>query len=678
MTTLPNPEVDAAQAERSRRAVTWRSLLIGTVGVAAICAATPYNDYVINNSFLTGNFFPPGLVLALLLLIGGNGLVSRLMARHALSRGEMGLITAMLLVGCSVPGQGLMRMLVPLPVAVFHLGATDKPYRDAFAALGLPGWLFPVPDMASGASSDVVVDFYGRTPDGGAIPWGAWVVPLMAWGAFVACLYAALLSLAALLRQQWAVNERLPFPLAQLGVMLIEPPTPGRAFNRLLGGRLFWLSAVSVFVLQGLVALHVYQPRYFPDLSFTFDLSKQLTEEPWRHLDGSVKRATLYFTFVGITYFIQSRVAFSLWAILVVEQLIAMLARNGGSDISGQAWEDQHLGACAVFLAGTLWVGRRHWATVARQVVGLGGQAPGEPSYAGRGRAFVVATLGMVTWLVLVGVSPWFAVVIVGFILAVHVIIARIVAETGLPFMRIVASLPQVTSNAAPSLLSGRDMFFNGVSNYFGPVGSRESLLPHALHGAQVAQGDDESPARRRGVMAAMVWALAVAFVVSAVASLWCYYTYTLPLNRGATQLVNHWGVSQGPQLYVTKPLVSHAEGRYPPQAHDRALHMGAGAAITGVLQVGALRYAGWPLMPVAYLVSHTWYMRLAWWSILLGWAAKVLILRFGGASLFQQLKPVFVGLIVGEAMATGFWLLVAVALVWTGNDYEVVQFLPQ
>ena len=42
----------------------------------------------------------------------------------------------------------------------------------------------------------------------------------------------------------------------------------------------------------------------------------------------------------------------------------------------------------------------------------------------------------------------------VAFILAVHVIVARIVAETGLPFIRVISNIPQVMTNFSPSIMT--------------------------------------------------------------------------------------------------------------------------------------------------------------------------------------------------------------------------------
>jgi len=56
---------------------------------------------------------------------------------------------------------------------------------------------------------------------------------------------------------------------------------------------------------------------------------------------------------------------------------------------------------------------------------------------------------------------------------------------------------------------------------------------------------------------------------------------------------------------------------------------------------------------------------------------AKVLIVKFGGGSLFQQARPLFLGLVIGEAAAAAFWLLVAIVLSASGQMYQPINLLP-
>ena len=53
---------------QSRGGITARSVIIGLLLACALCAITPYNDYVIVNTYIAGNHFPVGAVAVLLLL----------------------------------------------------------------------------------------------------------------------------------------------------------------------------------------------------------------------------------------------------------------------------------------------------------------------------------------------------------------------------------------------------------------------------------------------------------------------------------------------------------------------------------------------------------------------------------------------------------------------------------
>jgi hypothetical protein len=70
-----------------------------------------------------------------------------------------------------------------------------------------------------------------------------------------------------------------------------------------------------------------------------------------------------------------------------------------------------------------------------------------------------------------------------------------------------------------------------------------------------------------------------------------------------------------------------------------------------------------WPLHPVGYAVSSSWSMNLLWMPMLIAWAIKLTILRYGGLRLYRQGLPFFLGLILGEYVAGGIWSLIGVAL---------------
>src|SRR5205823_13920394 len=165
----------------------------------------------------------------------------------------------------SVPGQGLFRTFLPSLVWPFHFGSIDARFWNAFENMKLPRWLFAVEDIRSGRNSDVVIDFYSRSPDG-SVPWRRWIAPIAVWGIFVAAMWSALLGLMAIVRHQWAQNERLPFPLARVQALLIEAPEAGRALNRLFSSAMFWVALAAVCLLQSVAALHRYFPTSVPEV----------------------------------------------------------------------------------------------------------------------------------------------------------------------------------------------------------------------------------------------------------------------------------------------------------------------------------------------------------------------------------------------------------------------------
>ena len=83
------------------------------------------------------------------------------------------------------------------------------------------------------------------------------------------------------------------------------------------------------------------------------------------------------------------------------------------------------------------------------------------------------------------------------------------------------------------------------------------------------------------------------------------------------------------------------------------------------------------PSTPVGYLLVYTSGLRQVWFSIFLGWLAKMLLVRFGGASLFRRSRGFFLGLILGEAFAAAGWMIFSLVCASMGADYKAIHLLP-
>lgn len=672
------------------RAFTWRSLSLGLLSTLFVCAAGPFNDIVLNDTSISAGYFPLALVLVLFVLIVCiNAPLHRFLPRHALSSGELAVVTLMTLVACSLPAWGLMRFLAPTPVVPFYLGREDTIFWTQFLSMNLPPSLFaveeldptkfpPATDMAKeqylrGMLSPIVDHFYRGRLHGEAIPWAAWLKPAFTWGIFISAMLATLVALARIIYPQWAQNERLPFPLVQVQAELIESPRPGRALNDVLRSPWMWTALGLVLFIHGLTCLNAYFPKNAPAVSLGYNFTGLFAEPPFSYLRNGVKTATLSFIVVGVTYFIRSRAALSLWGIYLLINLLEVGQNHvRGLPMSEGMWADQHMGACIAFILGMLWIGRAHWLLVLRNAFGAGEDA----RYS---RSFWIAVLGTATmfgWLLWVGVTPWMAGLIVAIIIGAHIITSRIVAETGLPYFRSGLGAAQIYTNFPASAITPKDVYFAGTFNLLGPLATRDGTLGLTMHGIGVVESQMSADKVRKRLVGTILLTLVVGVLVAGAVTLWCHYTYPTPLDRNVVPAGNNFGAVYTPMRDVRNPVDQHATGAYSKGQHNPWVHMGIGFGIVTALEILALTVSWWPLLPIGFVASYGAFIQNAWFSIFVGWLVKVIIVRLGGASLFQQARPFFIGLIFGEGLAAAGWLIVNALVVMNGGQSQRVTFM--
>jgi hypothetical protein len=85
----------------------------------------------------------------------------------------------------------------------------------------------------------------------------------------------------------------------------------------------------------------------------------------------------------------------------------------------------------------------------------------------------------------------------------------------------------------------------------------------------------------------------------------------------------------------------------------------GIGAVVMGSLMWARHRFLWWPIHYLGFPIGDTWVMEWVWFSILLGWLFKGVILKYGGVKLYRSLKPLFLGLIVGQISCAGMWMII-------------------
>jgi hypothetical protein len=125
---------------------------------------------------------------------------------------------------------------------------------------------------------------------------------------------------------------------------------------------------------------------------------------------------------------------------------------------------------------------------------------------------------------------------------------------------------------------------------------------------------------------------------------------------NGGTKL-DDWPFSSWPRQQFGAVDASLRLPEIPNNWHRLAIAVGS--CIMLGLSWLQLNVVGWPVSPVGFIMASTWAMdNVLWSAALIGWLVVFLIKRLGGLLLYRRLRPAFLGLIIGDYLAGGFWSL--------------------
>jgi hypothetical protein len=88
-------------------------------------------------------------------------------------------------------------------------------------------------------------------------------------------------------------------------------------------------------------------------------------------------------------------------------------------------------------------------------------------------------------------------------------------------------------------------------------------------------------------------------------------------------------------------------------------VHTAVGGLIMGGLMLARHQFPWWPLHPIGYPIGAVWLMDQLWVSIFIAWLVKLVVMKYGGPSLYRTTRPFFLGMIMGQFAIAGLWLLI-------------------
>ncbi len=653
----------ATQFRRSRFAVnnartshpamtglTTRSFLIGLVAVTCQCLATPYNDFLIGGTYLAGNHLPIAVVFTLLIFVlGVNVLLKKAKPGAELQGPELLVIWGMMLVASGIPSSGLMRYLIPLSVSPFYFATPENEWAALFHQ-HLPDWMVVTDPKA-------VFYFYEQLPDSSSIPWRAWVKPIIAWSTFVLIFYFVTICWTVLLRKQWVEHERFTFPLVQLPLEMFQSPSRGSLVNRFFKSPMMWCGFAIPVILHGLRGLHLYFPA-IPSPAVYFPLAKFFTEKPLSALAWwpSVN-FFIYPSVIAVVYLLTLEISFSFWFFFLLGRMETVLIYATGSKINQWNFhQNQQMGGFLVFILLILWSGKRHFRRAfARQPM----DDNTEPL------PYVWATTGLILGILALslictsaGMSFWVALFILTLFLGLTTVMTWMVANGGLLFV-LYSFLPgeylitlfgssRVNAPSWTLVAYERVLMFD----------MREILMPSVMNNFKLAE-----PIRlkQRPFLVAIAAAIVLAIGISYYSSIDLAYTH------GALNL-QHWTYmisAKNPFNRLTS-ILQHPKGI---ELERLGSFIFGGIAMFGMFWLRQY-YLWWKLHPIGSLMMTSYATYCFWGSFFIGWLLKYIVLKFGGVAYYRKLRPLVLGIVLGECFIGGIWIIVGLM---TGIGYRLL-----
>jgi len=642
----------ATQVDGATRVVRGRAIALGLVAVLVTTLLVTQAELVLSTLRIGYLQMPPIAISILVVALGINRLVGWGRKRWQLGPADLLTIYCMVVVAAMVSSHGVVEKLVPQLIAAHYFADDGNNWHRLFD-LNLDPRLVPYNPAIAGHQA-VVDQFFTGVHRGAGVPWQAWLIPIGNWAILIGLVVAAFLFLTTLLRKQWAENERLSFPLAQLPLEIAQSAMTPR------DRRMIWLGTTVPALVYTINAIHQLAPSV-PEIKLIVPLNDLFHQPPWNQIGW----CPLMFSFAAIGFFflLPADIALSIWFFFVLQRVQEAVAVSYDMATPGMPIYPPKLfigyetvGAYIVLTGYLFWSARAHLRSVWLAAIGradVDDSAEAVP-YKVAFWGLLVCVAGSAIWLWLMGMSLWLAVLeIVVFVFMIALVMARSTAEGGM-LMTETTFRPIDVYRMFGSVhaLGPHNLALLAMVDNVLLRDQRGLLLTGFLDTAKIADG---ARIDRRSMARNLVLAVLVAFVAAVALNI--YVSYHLGAER-----LDQYLVSTQPQFTLSDyaPFFKPGQGDFPAaQNWQMPVFCAAGAIVTLALTILRANIYWWPLHPIGLALSGSWAATEFWFPCLVAWMIKSGVVRYAGMSAYARMRPFFLGLILGECvMATIFALL--------------------
>lgn len=669
----------------------WQVLVIAVVFALVIAAGAPWlADWLATNKgapVLFGGYLPM-LPIALVLLIAlvwnplmKLGAVGRLVVRPW----ELMAVVALLFAATGVAGRGLQETWTNalLVRPAMEGSASKKPIATAIPEQLTVPFKAEDPEVArlvdgmrTGAPTKPLPEDAGalararqRLGEAGDHIANLPLAPLrkpIAWtSALAICGIVLILGLGAMTARQWTHHERLQHPLAQVPLALSD--------SSILRSRVFWIGfgAVMLLWLWNLmvgwgwnplprIATDIKVPGVYQKLGMGAPGSAEwLLRDYWSTIN-------IFPIAIGIAFLLTLDLGFSVWGGFWIGVALFGWLYTAGVPVSYDVHGRLVGSGATLAMAGLILViGRHHYWALLKAAVGAGRDQRDRAGVWGV-RAVILAALGIFTlvWWIggRTGASASGALLCVLLVGCYVLVIARVVAECGLANFQSAHEMALVANSLGlPVLLPYQVLMAMLWLGHTLVADTRENTSGYVVQGAAVSE--------RQGLRSGRMWLAMGAIAVVAA------------LIAGASGLLSNWVQGTGaPTDRAAQPdkiiaLVDQATlyaGGASAFWWDTMLTSPVliGIGLLLLVALGRRLWVGFPFNPLGLVVATSWPVFVLWGSLMLGWLAKLLVLRYGGVQLYKKLKPLAYGVILGDI--AGYFVQFMVFTIGKMNDQQL------
>ena len=636
-------------------AITWRGVALGGLTIAVMFTyLILYAGMGAGSEGYVQSQFPMMAFIPFVLWLFLNAILARISPRLALRQGELLTIFAMVWIVGVIPQWGWMEYWVALMAAPAYMATPENQWAEIVWPF-MPWHVFP------DAAPRVVEAFWLGQVKGTPVPWDGWYAPLSQWFGVSVAMVAFGFALVVIFQRQWVEAEKLSFPLARMPLELTEGFDGRRRMPNFFRKTLFWLG-FSVVFLPTLYNVASYFTPGLPLIELWTKHYALALPRPFPGLTIRLMAPVLALTYMCPLHILGSLVFFALLAALKLGLMQRVGVRVGlsGQEISGGGiLQMESFGALVFIAVWSVWLARSHLRSVWRQALTGRGDGHNVRHYRWALATLIASAAYVVGWGVSLGVSLPLSLGAFLLMVMTYFVTIKLVAATGFAYLtpswanakgemfvtELIGSANLSQQNLVSFKIFSSNMFFGNIRLPVWPA------LPHLLRIFSL---------RRQPKRVAVV--VAVAFVVGFVVAAWA--TISMAYDVGAT---NHLMVIIG--LY---DQIAHI------QLNPRVADPGKwGIYLLGFFEAAGLaflrgRFYWFSLHPLGLAYQATAGTSIYWFSLLLVWLAKLVLLRYGGIRAYRTGKPFFFGLGIGYVIGVVFSGVVD--MIWFRGQMHVVH----